>query len=389
MGAKRRALPCRVRKRAAGAPAEGDFATIETRACRRDGSHAAPEMRLGHFLSMCDDTGLFQHAVHCVPDRHHGYCVDDNARALLLACALNNPGETAPAGSIDGPLGRIRPACLESRHEAVSQLHELRPALARRPRLGGQSRPNALGLGRVRAQRRQPIAPALGRLACSPKHCLRWRLSLATRMGFYAARIGRLLRRHCERIACRQSPPSSAGRQVDGHAGAAGTTDWVWFEDGLAYDNARLPQALIVTGISTGCASLRRCRLAFLALAHEAADGTSRAVSGPSARIASAHKRKPPRAVRSAAFGSRCDDLGLPCSMACGRRSRMESRCCARIRMVSRQQRSVAAAGRSGDGELPRWAASRTAPNENRGGESTVSYLLSLAEIRQLARVSG
>ena len=50
-------------------------------------------MQLGHFLSMCDDTGLFQHAVHSVPDRAHGYCVDDNARALLLACALNNPGE--------------------------------------------------------------------------------------------------------------------------------------------------------------------------------------------------------------------------------------------------------------------------------------------------------
>ena len=28
-----------------------------------------------------------------VPDRSHGYCVDDNARALLLACALNAPGE--------------------------------------------------------------------------------------------------------------------------------------------------------------------------------------------------------------------------------------------------------------------------------------------------------
>ena len=54
---------------------------------------AAPDMRLGHFLSMCDDTGLFQHAVHSVPDRAHGYCVDDNARALLLACALNEPGE--------------------------------------------------------------------------------------------------------------------------------------------------------------------------------------------------------------------------------------------------------------------------------------------------------
>src|ERR1700728_469824 len=56
-------------------------------------SPAASDMQLGHFLSMCDDTGLFQHAVHSVPDRAHGYCVDDNARALLLACALNNPGE--------------------------------------------------------------------------------------------------------------------------------------------------------------------------------------------------------------------------------------------------------------------------------------------------------
>src|SRR5258707_5541072 len=33
------------------------------------GSVAAPDMQIGHFLSMCDDTGLFQHAVHSVPDR--------------------------------------------------------------------------------------------------------------------------------------------------------------------------------------------------------------------------------------------------------------------------------------------------------------------------------
>src|SRR5205085_7046450 len=56
-------------------------------------SPAPPDMQIGHFLSMCDDVGLFQHAVHSVPDRSHGYCVDDNARALLLACALNSPGE--------------------------------------------------------------------------------------------------------------------------------------------------------------------------------------------------------------------------------------------------------------------------------------------------------
>src|SRR5918995_4859908 len=29
---------------------------------------APPEMQIGHLLSMCDDTGLFQHAIHSVPD---------------------------------------------------------------------------------------------------------------------------------------------------------------------------------------------------------------------------------------------------------------------------------------------------------------------------------
>src|SRR5437667_3071075 len=55
--------------------------------------HIIPEMRIGHFLSLCDSTGMIQHAVHSVPDRSHGYCVDDNARALLFSCALSNSGE--------------------------------------------------------------------------------------------------------------------------------------------------------------------------------------------------------------------------------------------------------------------------------------------------------
>ena len=50
-------------------------------------------MQISHLLSMCDDTGLLQHAIHSIPDRSHGYCIDDNARALLLACALNTAGE--------------------------------------------------------------------------------------------------------------------------------------------------------------------------------------------------------------------------------------------------------------------------------------------------------
>jgi hypothetical protein len=59
----------------------------------REGN-AFPEMQIGHFLTMCDSTGLLQHAIHSIPNRAHGYCVDDNARALLLSSALANLGET-------------------------------------------------------------------------------------------------------------------------------------------------------------------------------------------------------------------------------------------------------------------------------------------------------
>ena len=61
------------------------------------GGVAIPELQIEHFLSLCDDTGILQHAVHSVPDRAHGYCVDDNARALLLSSALANSGERATA----------------------------------------------------------------------------------------------------------------------------------------------------------------------------------------------------------------------------------------------------------------------------------------------------
>lgn len=35
---------------------------------------------------MGDSTGIFQHSRFDVPDRRHGYCIDDNARAMMLAC---------------------------------------------------------------------------------------------------------------------------------------------------------------------------------------------------------------------------------------------------------------------------------------------------------------
>ena len=37
---------------------------------------------------MSDATGILQHAIYSVPDRRHGYCIDDNARALMLVSQM-------------------------------------------------------------------------------------------------------------------------------------------------------------------------------------------------------------------------------------------------------------------------------------------------------------
>ncbi|HVY21243.1 MAG TPA: glycosyltransferase family 4 protein [Bauldia sp.] len=43
-----------------------------------------PYPKLDHLRVLTDDTGILQHARFDIPDRDHGYCTDDNARALIV-----------------------------------------------------------------------------------------------------------------------------------------------------------------------------------------------------------------------------------------------------------------------------------------------------------------
>ena len=45
-----------------------------------------------HLRALTDDTGLLQHATFCVPRYDDGYCLDDNARALLLMALMEEAG---------------------------------------------------------------------------------------------------------------------------------------------------------------------------------------------------------------------------------------------------------------------------------------------------------
>jgi glycosyltransferase involved in cell wall biosynthesis len=52
-----------------------------------------PPLSSRGIVAMSDDTGLYQHAFHSIPDRSHGYCVDDNARGLIFTVQLEELGE--------------------------------------------------------------------------------------------------------------------------------------------------------------------------------------------------------------------------------------------------------------------------------------------------------
>ena len=49
-----------------------------------------PQINLQQLRVLTDYTGILQHARYNIPDRTHGYCVDDNARALMLSVMLQN-----------------------------------------------------------------------------------------------------------------------------------------------------------------------------------------------------------------------------------------------------------------------------------------------------------
>ncbi|HJS53537.1 MAG TPA: glycosyltransferase [Chitinophagaceae bacterium] len=47
-----------------------------------------PKFSLAHVLRLTDDTGIVQHAKYGIPNLKEGYCLDDNARALIMTLML-------------------------------------------------------------------------------------------------------------------------------------------------------------------------------------------------------------------------------------------------------------------------------------------------------------
>jgi hypothetical protein len=348
--------------------------------------HIIPELRIGHFLSLCDSTGMIQHAVHSIPDRSHGYCVDDNARALLFSCALSNSGEAQLSETMTTRFAafiqhawnpdtrRFRNFMSYDRRwleESGSEDSHGRTlwALAECAREDTDS-----SRRRWAAALFKTALPAVEEFS-SPRA---WAFSLlgldayCTLVGgdLFANRVRRLL---ADRLMSLFS--------------AMETKDWVWFEDLLAYDNARLPQALIQTGLTTqtrpyvevGLRSLR-----WLMSLQTTSSGCFRPVGTKSfGRLRQKPEAFDQQPVEASATISAClaawraeDGTEWPAGAM---------RAFGWFLGENDLQTTLIDpdTGRCSDGLHP------DRPNENKGAESVLSYLLGLVEIRRLKRTAA
>jgi glycosyltransferase involved in cell wall biosynthesis len=200
-----------------------------------------PELRLDHLLRLTDDTGIIQHATFSVPARETGYCVDDNARALIVALRADRIS--------GGPeTKRLISTYLAFLHDAQTGDGRFRNLMSYARSFSPDPAPDdctgralwALGtaaqlardegqrlLARQMFERGLPFARELGPRGSA--------LTMLGLLGFLAAHpevapaaelLGTLSERLCQRYR------------------EAATPDWRWFESTLTYDNALLPLAL-------------------------------------------------------------------------------------------------------------------------------------------------
>ena len=209
-----------------------------------------PAVKLDHLRRMTDHTGIVEHAVFVVPNYPEGYTTDDNARALIVSILLEGFGSSVPVGAID----------LASRYLAFLWLafdptsRRFRNCLSyerqwQEPEGSEDSHGRALwGLGTVLGRSKDAgLRGAAGRLFelavpaavefKSPRACAFALLGLQEYLDSFPG----------DRAAL-SAADALANRLLDSYR-AVHSADWKWFENSLAYSNARLPQALIRAGM--------------------------------------------------------------------------------------------------------------------------------------------
>ena len=236
-----------------------------------------PEVKLDHVRVMTDDTGILQHATFNVPRYADGYCLDDNARALLVMALVEDAGAEDPkvvreltarylgfvSYAFSPTSGRFRNFMSYARNWAEdcgSEDSQGRSLWALGTLVGRSSDPGSKSLANQLFQSALHAVPAFS----SPRA---WAYALLGVDEYLRAFHGDT---HIKGVM------QLLAERLLGLFRLTSGQDFPWFEDRLTYCNALLPHALLVSGAwmkhdEMTAAGLRS--LAFLVSEQRSAEG--------------------------------------------------------------------------------------------------------------------
>jgi glycosyltransferase involved in cell wall biosynthesis len=206
-----------------------------------------PEVKLDHLRVMSDGTGMLQHAKYATPDRDHGYCTDDNARALIVTAMYRAlRGDESVDVLIQTYLSFLLSA-YDREHNRFRNfmgyerrwLEDAGSEDSHGRALWGLGKAVKYGpKGAVRDMATRLFADAMGAVEGfeSPRSWAFATIGLQAYLEVYGGDAG--ARRLRALLADRFK------ERFTNHA----SEDWYWFEETVTYANAKIPHAMIMAG---------------------------------------------------------------------------------------------------------------------------------------------
>ena len=210
-----------------------------------------PVLDLRHLRLMTDDTGLLQHSMFGVPRYDDGYCLDDNARALLLM-ALIEDARVEDRQAVRALASRYL-AFVSHAYNADQRRFRNFMAYSRRwteSHGSEDSHGRALwALGTVVGRSEDPGRQSLGGHLFHAALPAVAAFTSPRAWAFALLGIHEYLRAFQGDSSVQAMRTQLVDRLLDLFQRAS-RPDWPWFEDRLTYSNARLSHALLVSGAS-------------------------------------------------------------------------------------------------------------------------------------------
>ena len=381
----RRYVECFEQARAAHPERRNAGLAARSRAKRRP---ELPEIDLAHVKLMTDDTGMLQHATFDIPRYSDGYCLDDNARALLLMTHLEEAGTEPPDvvrtlatrylafinHAFDEKSGRFHNFLTYARtwhDEPGSDDSHGRALWALGAVIGRSSDPGRRGLCTRLFHGALPATPSL----TSPRA---WAYALLGIDEYLRAFEGD------SNVASMRT--ELAAKLMDRFRESQ-SADWPWFEDRLTYCNARLPQALLVSASRMGDEAMTEVALRsldWLVKQHVASDGTFAPIGSNGFHVrGEARAAFDQQPVEACAMVSAC----LDAHRLTGQPRFLEQARHAFHWFLGQNGRDAQVYDARTGGCRDGIHADRL--NENQGAESTLSFLTALAEMRAADRLAS